>query len=208
MKGIESILLSKGGCVQGKGLLVVNPTSKFLEVYASKTKSAKNRALYALRGVNGTIRPNKAGTCLVLEIGVGAPLMVGEAGELASTNDQLNELARAGRAWWCKDTNGGGCPSIWITSDAGVAARVAAKGAADAARPRFTTGALDMGRNTYGPREWIGSPTVSELRRCKERGVEIILLGEHPEGLLASLEAQIAAEDAAKAGAAAERRQL
>lgn len=128
--------MAKGGCIQGKGLLVLNPPADFQAGYEAGYKSRKNSALYKLSGLRGIVRRNAAGTCFVLEVGRGEEIAVGTAGELGFTTDQMNVMARDGRAWWCKDTNGGGCASIWVVASnavAAVARQVAAQRAASEA---------------------------------------------------------------------------
>lgn len=120
----ENIFLAKGGSCQGRGLLVVNPPDTFRSAHESGYKSGKNDALYTLRGLHGVVR--RADNCCVLTLGQGEEICVGTAGQLTTTTDAMNVLARTGSAWWCKDTNGGGQASVWVVASNTIAAGVRA----------------------------------------------------------------------------------
>lgn len=119
--------LSRGGCFSGAGLLVVGGPKKFVEYVAEGYKSHKNKALRCLAGMRGVMRRGQR--CFVLDVskGVGERLLVGTPEELGATTAELNVLTRLGKAWWCKTTNGGGCPSLWVVADEDFARRRDAK---------------------------------------------------------------------------------
>lgn len=113
MKG-ETTFCSKGGCAQGKGLLVIGGPEQFHISYKKGYKSHKNRELRQLNGLVGTMRKNKAGTCKVLEVGIGTQTIhVGTLSELPFTKKELS--GDMTKVWSCYDTNGGGNAPLIIT---------------------------------------------------------------------------------------------
>jgi hypothetical protein len=129
----NTVYLSKGGCIQGRGLLVVNPPAAFVSSHEAGIKSRKNLSLWDLAGLRGTM--SRRENCFVLEVGHGEEIAVGA--NLGLTREQRNAMATAGQAWWCKTTNGGGCDSLWVAVSNAVSEierqRKAAEDAANAA---------------------------------------------------------------------------
>lgn len=121
----NGVFLARGGCRPGKGLLVLNGGEAFEASHQAESKSRKNYALALLAGKRGILRKNKAGTCFVLDLSRGGETLCwGTAKGLGMSVDDLNSLAREGKAWWCKTTNGGGCPSYWILASDALANRL------------------------------------------------------------------------------------
>lgn len=122
MSAAKTTFCTKGGCRSGKGLLVVGGPDEFHAAYAAGYKSHKNRELTKLMGLVGSLRLNKAGTCVVLDLNAksGGVIRVATMADLRTfgyTDDQMRAALKAGTAWNCWDTNGGSHQPLIVTAD-------------------------------------------------------------------------------------------
>jgi hypothetical protein len=117
----QTTFCAKGGCAQGKGLLVIGGPDAFHDAYESGYKSHKNRELRThLNGLKGVMSFNRAKTCKVLRVGFGNTIHVGTLNQLIAlghTKDQLQKDVKNGKAWVFYDTNGGGNAPVIITTN-------------------------------------------------------------------------------------------